>query len=72
MCYILTALDFTFLLLKNNKIIGFYQLIKQEFVTRKELSPWIAPLFIDEDERGQALGSVLLEHTRKITGQLGY
>lgn len=66
------GLPLTFLLLKNDKIIGFYQLIEQEFVTRKDLSPWIAPLFIDESERGQALGSILLEHGRKMAGQLGY
>ncbi|WP_219220404.1 GNAT family N-acetyltransferase [Paenibacillus sp. S150] len=63
---------FTFLLLKNDKIIGFYQLIEQEYISRKDLSPWISPLFIDENERGQGLGSVLLEHARKLVGQLGY
>jgi GNAT superfamily N-acetyltransferase len=63
---------FTFLLLKHDVIIGFYQLIEQEFITRKDLSPWIAPLFIDESKRGKALGAVLLEHARKIAGQLGY
>lgn len=66
------GLPLTFLLLKNDKIIGFYQLIEQEYIIRKDLSPWIAPLFIDENERGQGLGSVLLEHARKMVGQLGY
>lgn len=66
------TLPLTFLLLKNEEIIGFYQLIEQEFIMRKDLSPWIAPLFIDEIERGQALGSVLLEHARQIAGGLGY
>ncbi|WP_079909906.1 GNAT family N-acetyltransferase [Paenibacillus sp. 32352] len=66
------GLPFTFLLLKDNQIIGFYQLIQHEFVRRKDLTPWIAPLFIDEQERGQAYGSVLLEHARNIAGQMGY
>lgn len=66
------GLPFTFLLLRNDVIIGFYQLIEQEFLTRKDLSPWIAPLFIDKKERGNALGSLLLEHARKIAGKLGY
>lgn len=39
---------------------------------RKDLSPWIALLFIDEIERGQALGSVLLEHARRVAGKLGF
>lgn len=38
---------------------------------RKDLSPWIAPLFIDKNERGQGLGSILLEHARKMLGQMG-
>jgi len=65
-------LPYTFLLLKNDEIIGFYQLIEQELVIRKDLSPWIAPLFIDKSERGRAFGALLLEHARKMAGKLGY
>ncbi|MDF2717651.1 MAG: hypothetical protein K0R28_4576 [Paenibacillus sp.] len=66
------ALPLTFLVLKYDRIIGFYQLIEQEYPVRKDLSPWIAPLFIDKSERGQALGAMLLQHARKTAGQLGY
>ncbi|CAH1194271.1 hypothetical protein PAECIP111892_01526 [Paenibacillus auburnensis] len=66
------SLPLTFLLLKHGVLIGFYQLIEQEYVTRKDLSPWISPLFIDRNERGNALGSLMLEHGRKAAGQLGY
>ncbi|MGO4268853.1 GNAT family N-acetyltransferase [Paenibacillus sp. TAF58] len=66
------ALPLTFLMLKNDRIIGFYQMIEQEYLVRKDLSPWIAPLFIEKSERGQALGAVLLQHARKTAGQLGY
>jgi N-acetylglutamate synthase-like GNAT family acetyltransferase len=61
-----------FLMLKDNGIIGFYQLVEQELIIRKDLSPWITCVFIDEEERGQRLSSILLEHGRKIAGQLGY
>lgn len=66
------ALPLTFIMFKNDRIIGFYQMIEQEYLVRKDLSPWIAPLFIDKTERGQALGAVLLQHARKTAGQLGY
>lgn len=66
------GLPYTFLLLKNDEIVGFYQLIEQELIIRKDLSPWIAPLFIDKSERGQAFGALLLEHARRMAGQLGY
>jgi GNAT superfamily N-acetyltransferase len=66
------ALPLTFLLLKLDRIIGFYQLIEQEQLVRKDLSPWIAPLFIDEGERGHAYGALLLQHARETAGQLGF
>nr|WP_256702194.1 GNAT family N-acetyltransferase [Paenibacillus sp. P32E] len=62
------ALPLTFLMLRNNRMIGFYQLIEQEYLIRKDLSPWIGPLFIDKNERGQALGAMLLQHARKTAG----
>lgn len=67
-----THLPLTFIMFKNERIIGFYQLIEQENLIRKDFSPWIAPLFIDKNERGKALGAVLLQHARKTAGQMGY
>jgi len=61
-----------YMMLKNDNIIGYYQLVEQELVIRKDLSPWITTLFIDEQERGQRLGSELLEHGRTVAGILGY
>ena len=67
-----SGMPLTFLLLKNDRIIGFYQLVEQELLVRKDLSPWISPLFIDKSERGQALGVLLLDHGRKMARELGY
>jgi predicted N-acetyltransferase YhbS len=67
-----TELPLTFLMVKHDRIIGFYQLVEQEQLVRKDLSPWIAPLFVDERERGQSLGAELLRHARKTAGRLGY
>jgi GNAT superfamily N-acetyltransferase len=61
-----------YMMLKNENIIGFYQLVKQELIERKDLSPWITCVFIDEHERGQRLSSKLLEHGRMVAGNLGY
>jgi GNAT superfamily N-acetyltransferase len=61
-----------YLLLKNSNIIGFYQLIERELIIRKDLTPWITCIFVDEQERGRRLGSKLLEHGRKSAGKLGY
>lgn len=66
------TLPLTFLMLKDDRIIGFYQLNEQEYLVRKDLSPWIGPLFVDKSERGQGLGAVLLQHARLTAGGLGY
>jgi GNAT superfamily N-acetyltransferase len=60
------------IMLKDDNIIGFYQLVEQELLIRKDLSPWITCVFIDEKERGQCLSSKLLEHGRTAAGKLGY
>lgn len=61
-----------FLLLKKDSIIGFYTLLEQDFVERRDLSPWIATVYVDEKERGQQLGKVMLTHGQTIAGNLGF
>jgi len=61
-----------YMMLKGDSIIGFYQLVEQELIMRKDLTPWITCIFIDEHERGQRLSFKLLEHGRTIAGKLGY
>ncbi len=60
------------MMLKDENIIGYYQLVEQEMIMRKDLSPWITTVFIDEQARGQRLSSKLLEHGRTVAGKLGY
>ena len=36
-----------YIMLKHDEIIGFYQLVEQELIERKDLSPWITCVFID-------------------------
>jgi GNAT superfamily N-acetyltransferase len=61
-----------YMMLKEGKIIGFYQLVEQELLLRKDLSPWITCVFIDGKEQGKRLSSKLLEHGRTAAGKLGY
>ena len=65
-------LPLTYLLMKDSKIIGFYQIVKIEQIRNMNyLEPWLDCLFIDNNERGQALGAMLLEHGRKTAKVLG-
>jgi GNAT superfamily N-acetyltransferase len=61
-----------YLLLKDKEIIGCYGMITNDFISRQDLYPWLCALYIDEKERGQQLGSKLLEHGRKEAGKLGF
>ena len=66
-------LPLTYLLMKDSEIIGFYQLVKKENIKNmNHLSPWLDCLFIDKNERGKALGAMLLEHGRKTAKFFGY
>jgi GNAT superfamily N-acetyltransferase len=41
-------------------------------VMSEDLSPWITPLLVHPDERGNRYGKYLLEHARKEAGKYGY
>ncbi|MDD5190468.1 MAG: GNAT family N-acetyltransferase [Dehalococcoidales bacterium] len=62
----------TYIMVKHDEIIGFYQLVEQELLIRKDLSPWITCVFIDENQRGNRFSARLLEHGRTIAGSLGF
>ena len=61
-----------YLMMQNDKIIGSYGLIVNDFISRQDLWPWLCAVYVDESERGQALGSRLLEHGRKEAAKLGF
>jgi GNAT superfamily N-acetyltransferase len=61
-----------YLMLKNEDIIGGYGLITNDFISRQDLLPWLCALYIEEECRGNQLGSKLLEHAKSEALQLGY
>jgi len=61
-----------YLMLKDGSIIGSYGLIVNDFISRQDLWPWLAALFVEENERGKGLGAVLLEHGRAESAKLGF
>lgn len=61
-----------YIMLDNNQIIGCYALIINDFISRHDLYPWLAAVYISKSHRGQALASKLLAHGVKEAGHCGY
>ena len=51
-----------YLLLDDGGPIGCYGLVVNDFISRHDLYPWFAALYIDPRNRGRALGARLLDH----------
>ena len=54
------------------KIYGWEGSLSKDEVMCEDLSPWITPLLVHPDERGNRYGKYLLEHVRKEAGKLGF
>ena len=77
-----------YLLLKNDRVVGWTGLHEKEVVTGRvfgwkgsmtkdevmsdELTPWITPLLVHPGERGNRYGKLLLEYARKEAGRFGF
>jgi GNAT superfamily N-acetyltransferase len=61
-----------YLMLDGERIVGCYGLITNDFNSRQDLWPWVAALYVEEAERGHALGSELLAHGLAEAKILGY
>ncbi len=61
-----------FLLLKNSEIIGCSALIINDFISRQDLYPWFACLFVDEKERRNEYGKLLIEYSEREAKKAGF
>ncbi|WP_250229970.1 GNAT family N-acetyltransferase [Anaeropeptidivorans aminofermentans] len=61
-----------YLMMKADEIIGSYGLIANDLISRQDLWPWLCALYVEEKERGQALGEKLLAHGRMEAKKLGF
>jgi len=67
-----TALPRFYLMLEDEQAVGCYALLTNDLVSRQDLWPWLACLWVDPSRRGRKLGGLLLEHGRSEARRLGY
>lgn len=56
----------------EGKIIGTYALLRNDINSRQDLCPWLACLYVEEEYRGQEIGSKLLQHGLEEAARKGY
>lgn len=61
-----------YLMLQDDRIIGSYGLIENDFMVRKDLKPWLCALYVEESERCKGFGGKLLAHGRQEAAKLGF
>lgn len=66
------ALPQWYLLEKNKEIIGGAGLITNDFISRGDLYPWICAIYINEEHRGNAYSSLLIEQAKSDAHKAGF
>ena len=61
-----------YLLLDNETIVGSAGLVTNDFNSRMDLYPWLAPLYIEESYRGRNLGKQLIEQAMLDAASYGF
>ena len=60
-----------YIAVQNNSIIGTYALLRNDLISRQDIFPWLACLYVVPECRGQNIGARLLQHALHETRKRG-
>ena len=66
------ALPLTFIATEGEQLLGTVGLWRCDLITRQDLYPWLAALYVDDAARGQGLAGKLQQHVQKHAAESGY
>jgi len=61
-----------YVLLKEDRMAGSYALLRNDLISRQDLHPWVACLYVVPGERGKGLGGFLLDDACKQAKKRGF
>ena len=56
----------------NNELVGVVSIWNNDLISRQDLSPWLAALYIKKHYRGKGIGTLLQEKCIQVVKELGY
>ncbi len=61
----------TYVALGDDQLLGSVTLVAHDMDTRRDLSPWLAGLYVVPAHRGMGVGSALVRHAVALAGAMG-
>lgn len=65
-------LPLTFVLVDDDTLLGTVGLWRCDLISRQDLFPWLAALYVDESARGQGLARTLQQHVIESALEMGF
>lgn len=61
-----------YIAIEDEAIIGTYALLRNDLISRQDIFPWFACLYVSPEQRGRKIGSLLLKHALQETRKKGH
>ena len=66
------ALPKFYLAMMENEMVGSYALLTNDIISRQDLMPWFACLYVNEDQRNKRIAGQLIQHALCETSKKGF